>query len=96
MIDLVLLVSLVALAYCLYRIRKLKLDVALAVGGSALLLEYIVEQRGALLHLVSESLKCGENPPSGASDLEIKVATWMLTPPTTAKEMEALWNWKPR
>lgn len=96
MIDLLFLLSLVALAYCLYQIRKLKSDVAVAVGGSTLLLDYVVEQRGAPLHLVVESLKDGDNPPSGASNLEIKVARFILAPPTTRKEMEALWNWQPR
>ena len=48
------------------------------LGGSTLLLDYVVEQRGALLHLVVESLKNGDNPPSGASNLEIKVAKFNI------------------
>jgi hypothetical protein len=96
MIDFLFFLSLVALAYCLYQIRRLKSDVAVAVGGSTLLLDYIVEQRGALLHLVVESLKDGDEPPSGASNLEIKVARFMLAPPTTRKELADLWNWQPR
>jgi hypothetical protein len=89
-------IALLALAYCLYRIRKLKADVALAVGMSTPFLEYITEQRGALLYLVIDALKNGADPPSKASTLEIKVARILMSSPKSREELDLIWNWQPQ
>jgi hypothetical protein len=92
---LLLCLSVVALCYCAYVIRKLKADVDVAVRRGALFLEYITEQRGACLHLVVESLEAGADPPKRASELEIKVARIIMSFPKSRKEMDAIWNWQP-
>lgn len=89
-------VCLGALAYCGYRIRKLKSDVAIAVGTGAIFIEYISEQRGPLLYLVIDSLKNEAAPPSGASDLEIKVARIMMSFPKNQEEMDMIRDLRPR
>lgn len=90
------LVSLIALSYCAYQIRKLKADVALLAQSGKIFLDYIVEQRGGLLHLVIDALEAGGNPPAQASDLEIKVARMISRFPANLSEMAAIQNWQPR
>jgi hypothetical protein len=89
-------VCLAALCYRGYLIRKLKSDVAIAVGIGKIFLDYIVEQRGALLHLVTDALEHESDPPSQASDLEIKVARIIMKFPRTQRELDAVWNWQRR
>lgn len=89
-------VCLAALCYCVYLIRKLRSDIAIAVGTGKIFLDYITEQRGAPLHLVIDSLQTGANPPSQASDLEIKVARIIMSFPKNQEEMDTIWNWQPR
>jgi hypothetical protein len=84
--------SLLGLFYCIYRIRNLRSDVAIAVGTGKIFLDYITQQRGALLYLVVDSLKNGANPPSQASDLEIKVARIIMRFPKSRQELEMIWN----
>jgi hypothetical protein len=96
LLTVALVVALFALAYCLYRIRKLKLDVAIAVATGTIFLDYITEQRGAPLYLVVDSLKNGTDPPSRASNLEIKVARIIMSFPKSREELDAIWNLQPR
>lgn len=96
MLTIALFVSFVALAYCLYRIRVLKSDIAVAVGTSKIFLDYITEQRGAPLYLVVDSLKAGMDPPSQASSLEIKVARIIMSFPKNREELDEIWNLQPR
>lgn len=96
MLTFALFITLLALAYCLYLIRKLKSDVALAVGMSTLFLEYITEQRGALLYLVIDALKNGADPPSQASTLEIKVARIVMNCPKSREELDVISSWQPQ
>lgn len=96
MLTIALCIALLALAYCLFLIRKLRSDVAIAVGTSTIFLEYITEQRGPLLYLVVDSLKNGSGPPSRSSALEVKVARIMMSFPKSRKQLELIWNWQPQ
>jgi hypothetical protein len=96
LITFLLCVCLGALGYCAYRNRKLKSNVAIAVGTSTIFLDYITEQRGAFLHLVVDSLRDGVDPPQQASDLEIKVATIIMSFPKSREEMDMIRDLRPR
>jgi hypothetical protein len=85
-------VCLAALAYCGYRIQRLKSDIAVAIGTGTIFLNYITEQRGAPIYLVVDALQNAAEPPTGASDLEIKVARIIMRPPKNRQEMDIIWN----
>lgn len=96
MLTIALCVALLAPAYCLYLIRRLRSDIAIAVGTTTIFLDYITEQRGPLLYLVIDSLKSGSGPPPRASTLEVKVARLMMSFPTSREEFDSIWNWQPQ